>query len=40
MYVKVNAGYKIEVLYLEKLQPMLNYIRNKFNIKNIIDLYE
>lgn len=36
----INAGYKIEVLYLKDLQPMLDCIKNKFKIKNIIKLYE
>lgn len=36
----INYGYKIKVLYLEKLTPMLKYLQNKFKFKNILELYD
>jgi len=36
----INFGYEIQVLYFEELQPMLFHLQNKFNIKDIIELYD
>ncbi|RLD67274.1 MAG: hypothetical protein DRI84_02825 [Bacteroidetes bacterium] len=36
----INAGYEIDVLYLEKLQPMLEYLKEKYNFKNVLELYD
>lgn len=36
----INNGYEIKVLYFEELEPMLKHIKEKFNFKNVIELYE
>lgn len=36
----INLGYDIDVLYLEHLKPMLEYLKKKYKFKNILELYD
>lgn len=36
----INAGYEIDVLYLEDIQHMLDYLKEKYKFKNILEMYD
>jgi len=36
----INAGYEIDVLYLEDIQYMLDYLKEKYKFKNILEIYD
>ena len=36
----IKLGYKIKVLYKNDIQYMFDYVRNNYNYKNIIELYD